>query len=291
MDTNQLMALLATYGNLNDEAARKAAQAAGFNVTARTRQQVEGDQFFDVEDPSLGYQAFADLGGGRVFRAYVDPATGALVEPTTYKTGFSGLGRIVQQVAPLAAMAALGGMMVPGVMGGAAAGEAAGAGALSSEVAREIAYGAIGELPGFGISGAAAGAAGAGAAAVAGGDVGMASWFPVEAVAAPAAAAAPASTLSQVLSGARSVAQVAGPLVSLAGGLQQVASLPQAPSAPRVPGVEAPPEARGYQAGRAPILDVLQRNQRANKNRTLLTGAGGVNMASVRVGRNELLGL
>ena len=58
-----------------------------------------------------------------------------------------------------------------------------------------------------------------------------------------------------------------------------------------VPGAAAPPEARGFQASRAPILDVLGRNRRAGRNQTLLTGPRGVNMDSVRVGGNSLLGL
>ncbi|MCL4182443.1 MAG: hypothetical protein KJ011_03250 [Burkholderiaceae bacterium] len=318
MDVNQLLALLGTYGNLNDEAARKAAQAAGFNVTARQRREVQGDQYVDIDDPSLGYQAFADLGGGKVFRAYVDPSTGALVEPTTYKTGFSGLGRFVQQVAPLAAMATLGGMMVPGVLGGAAAEAGAAAPAASGGMSMMPGAGislpagvspgmtslaGMSHMPGTlgayateaGLLGGAAGAGlGAGAAAAGAAPIveSVPSWVSPQAAVAPAAVAPAASpSISQILSGARSAASVAGPLVSLAGGLSQVASLPQVPEAPRVPGVEAPPEARGYQAGRPAILDVLQRNQRANRNRTLLTGPGGVNMESVRVGANTLLGL
>jgi hypothetical protein len=84
-----------------------------------------------------------------------------------------------------------------------------------------------------------------------------------------------------------------GPTMSLLGGVEQLGSLPQQPAdAPRLPGASAPPEARGFdpQAGVAPIIDVLNRNRRAGKNRTQLTGSRGVSMASTRVGGNTLLG-
>lgn len=106
--------------------------------------------------------------------------------------------------------------------------------------------------------------------------------------AAAAAAAKPLLSMENL----QTAAQFAGPAMSLLSGVQQVGSLPQQPAdAPRLPGLEAPPEARGYQAGVAPILDVLGRNQRDGRNRTLLTGPRGVNMDSVRARGNTLLGL
>lgn len=120
-------------------------------------------------------------------------------------------------------------------------------------------------------------------------------------VPASAAAAVPgakegSSLLSSVLSAARSAAPYAslvGPAASLIQGVTaQQPQMPQNADA-RVPGLEAPPEARGLdrQAARAPILDVLGRNRRNNRNGTMLTGPGGVNMSSVRVGGNTLLGM
>lgn len=106
------------------------------------------------------------------------------------------------------------------------------------------------------------------------------------------AAAGGASLLSQAVD----VAKAGAPYASLAGPTMSLLSAPQAPQmpgAPVIPGAAAPPEARGFatQASRAPILDVLGRNRRAGRNQTLLTGPRGVNMDSVRVGANTLLGL
>lgn len=105
-------------------------------------------------------------------------------------------------------------------------------------------------------------------------------------------AATPAATgvLGQVAQAARDY----GPLLAAgAGALAGQQSTPgvQQPQAPIVPGAEAPPEARGYQAARDPIIDVLNRNRRRGRNSTMLTGYGGVPMDSVRTGGNSLLGL
>lgn len=129
-----------------------------------------------------------------------------------------------------------------------------------------------------GIGAAAAGALGAAQPAVA----------PQSAAAVPAADKATGLLTTDAL---RSAAPYVGPAASLLSGGLQAASLPQVPGAPVIPGAEAPPEARGYQASRAPILDVLGRNRRAGRNPTLLTGPRGVNMESVRVGGNTLLGM
>lgn len=127
-------------------------------------------------------------------------------------------------------------------------------------------------------------------------ELGLATQPPV---APQSAAAAPisASQASYTASPVKMALDAAKPYASLVGPGMSLLSAVQAPSAPqdlgpaRVPGVEAPPEARGYQAASAPILDVLGRNRRENRNRTMLTGPGGVNMDSVRVGGNSLLGM
>lgn len=128
-------------------------------------------------------------------------------------------------------------------------------------------------------------------------ELGLATQAPV---APQSAAAAPisASQASYTASPVKLALDAAKPYASLVGPGMSLLSAVQAPRAPqdlgpaRVPGVEAPPEARGLdrQAARSPILDVLGRNRRENRNRTMLTGPGGVNMDSVRVGGNTLLG-
>lgn len=100
-----------------------------------------------------------------------------------------------------------------------------------------------------------------------------------------------ASPFKMALDAAKPYASLIGPATSLIGAATaQTPQMPQNADA-RIPGVEAPPEARGYQPASAPILDVLGRNRRSNRNPTLLTGPGGVNMDSVRVGGNTLLGM
>lgn len=154
------------------------------------------------------------------------------------------------------------------------------------------AFGTAGQIAGqmAVIPGAGVGMGGYGAGAL--GAAGAAASQP--AVAPQAAAAVPgakegASLLS--MDTLRTVAPLVGPAASLIqGATAQQPQMPQNAEA-RVPGVEAPPEARGLQAARAPILDVLGRNRRENRNRTMLTGPGGVSMESVRVGGNTLLGM
>lgn len=114
-----------------------------------------------------------------------------------------------------------------------------------------------------------------------------------EALAPLAGATQAPSLVERALGVARTVApyaQLAGPAMSLLGAVGGDA---QGVNAPRLPGAEAPPEARGLerQDPRAAIVDVLNRNRRAGRNRTALTAVGGVNMASTRVGRNTLLGM
>lgn len=202
------------------------------------------------------------------------------------------------------ALAGAGGLLGgAGLTGGASAAPAAQGASLGQELAREIAYGAIGEAPGFGVGQFAAGAAGgvtaADIAAAAGQpELGLAAQAPV---APQSAAAAPisASQASYAASPVKLALDAAKPYASLVGPGMSLLGAVQAPRAPqdlgpaRVPGVEAPPEARGLdrQAARSPIVDVLNRNRRENRNRTMLTGLGGVNMESVRVGANTLLGL
>lgn len=99
-----------------------------------------------------------------------------------------------------------------------------------------------------------------------------------------------AESLRTAYDAVKPYASLIGPAMSLLSAGQQMPQMPQNAGA-RIPGVEAPPEARGYQPASAPILDVLGRNRRENRNRTLLTGPGGVNMDSVRVGGNTLLGM
>lgn len=100
-----------------------------------------------------------------------------------------------------------------------------------------------------------------------------------------------ASPFKIAMDAVKPYASLIGPATSLIGAATaQTPQMPQNAGA-RIPGVEAPPEARGYQPASAPILDVLGRNRRENRNRTILTGPGGVNMDSVRVGGNTLLGM
>lgn len=223
---------------------------------------------------------------------------------------FSGLDKLLMA----GALAAIGYAAAPAMFGGEAA--AAGAGAtptaavapaaqgasLGQELAREIAYGAIGEAPAFGYSelmygpaGAAGGAAASDIAAAAGQpELGLAPQTVGLEGTAPISASVPSSVASPVkvaLDAIKPYASFIGPAVSLLGAATaQAPQMPQNADA-RIPGVEAPPEARGLQAARNPILDVLGRNRRANRDRTRLTGVGGVNMDSVRVGGNALLGL
>ncbi len=234
----------------------------------------------------------------------IDPATGRLtglqwinddLSRGLIGNSFDGLGSVLTSPigGPLAVLAA------PFAFSALGAG-AVPSGALPPGVAREIAYGAIGEAPGFGVGQFAAGAAGGAAADIAAAvgqpELGLA---PQTGLTAGEVAAAPitasqasyaASPVKMALDAAKPYASLVGPGISLLGALQA----PQAPQdlgPARVPGVEAPPEARGLQAARSPIVDVLNRNRRANRNRTQLTGPGGVNLESVKVGRNTLLGL
>jgi len=120
------------------------------------------------------------------------------------------------------------------------------------------------------------------------------------AAAAPAAAAEPASAGAGLFDTLKAGASAIGPTASLLGSAATLgavndlqASQPalRGPLSPPVPAAQANPEARGYQAASNPILGVLGRNRQANRNRTMLTGPRGVNMDSVRVGANSLLGL
>lgn len=118
--------------------------------------------------------------------------------------------------------------------------------------------------------------------------------------AAPGAGAAPAAGGAGIFDTMKSLATYAGPAASLLSSAQTVgavndlqARMPalRGPEVPPVPAARANPEARGYQAASNPITSVLGRNRDANRNRTLLTGPRGVNMESVRVGANTLLGM
>lgn len=102
-----------------------------------------------------------------------------------------------------------------------------------------------------------------------------------------------------ILDTMKSLATYAGPAASLLSSAATVgavndlqASMPalRQPEVPPVPAAQANPAARGYQAASNPILSVLGRNRESNRNRTMLTGPRGVNMESVRVGGNTLLG-
>lgn len=206
------------------------------------------------------------------------------------------------------ALAGAGGLLGgAGLTGGASAAPAAQGASLGQELAREIAYGAIGEAPAFGYSELMYGPAG-GAGGAAASDIAAAAGLPELGLApqtvglegtAPISASVPSSVASPVkvaLDAIKPYASLIGPATSLIGAA--TAQAPQMPQMPqnagaRIPGVEAPPEARGLdrQATRSPIVDVLNRNRRANRNRTQLTGPGGVNLESVKVGRNTLLGL
>lgn len=188
--------------------------------------------------------------------------------------------------------------------GGASAAPAAQGASLGQELAREIAYGAIGEAPAFGYSelmygaaGAAGGAAASDIAAAAGQpELGLAPQTVGLEGAAPITVSQPttvASPFKIAMDAVKPYASLIGPATSLLGAATaQTPQMPQNAGA-RIPGVEAPPEARGLdrQAARSPILDILGRNRRENRNRTLLTGPGGVSMESVRVGGNTLLGM
>ena len=130
-------------------------------------------------------------------------------------------------------------------------------------------------------------------------ELGLATQAPVapqSAAAAPISASQAttvASPFKMALDAVKPYASLIGPATSLLGAATaQAPQMPQNAGA-RIPGVEAPPEARGLdrQAARSPILDVLGRNRRENRNRTLLTGPGGVSMDSVRVAANTLLGM
>lgn len=113
-------------------------------------------------------------------------------------------------------------------------------------------------------------------------ELGLATQAPVapqSAAAAPISASQAsytASPMKMALDAAKPYASLVGPGVSLLGALQ-APSAPQDLGPARVPGVEAPPEARGLdrQAARSPILDVLGRNRRENRNRTMLTAPAG----------------
>mgnify|MGYP001484222512 CR=1 FL=1 len=130
-------------------------------------------------------------------------------------------------------------------------------------------------------------------------ELGLATQAPIAPQSAAAApiSASQASTVASpfkvALDAVKPYASLIGPATSLIGAATaQMPQMPQNANA-RIPGVEAPPEARGLdrQAARSPILDVLGRNRRSNRNQTLLTGPGGVSMESVRVGGNTLLGM
>lgn len=104
-----------------------------------------------------------------------------------------------------------------------------------------------------------------------------------------------------ILDTMKTLATYAGPAASLLSSAQtvgavndlQAARMPalRQPEVPPVPAAQANPAARGYQAASNPITSVLGRNREANRNRTMLTGPRGVNMDSVRVGGNSLLGM
>lgn len=135
------------------------------------------------------------------------------------------------------------------------------------------ALGAGGFLPGMG------GEAAAGAAGGAAGGTGL------------TAGATQAAGGAGIFDTMKSLATYAGPAASLLSSAQTVGAVNDLQAGmPALRQPEVPP-VPAAQAASNPITSVLGRNREANRNRTMLTGPRGVNMESVRVGGNSLLGM
>lgn len=187
-----------------------------------------------------------------------------------------------------------------GFLGGAGGGASGAAGGAAGGTGLTAGAGGVTGLTAGagGVTGLTAPAGFALAPEIGAGLTGLAAGVQPGAAVAPAAAA-PAAADSSLLGTLSKASSLVGPAASLVSSAQTVgavddlrASMPTLlqPEAPPVPAAGATPEARGYQAASNPILSVLGRNREANRNRTMLTGPGGVNMASTRVGANTLLG-
>lgn len=296
----KLLEQAALLGGSNDATARwVAGQDIGFDPAANRYTVV-------VQAPeSLGRQAQRF---GLDFNP--DGSLAGLRDVASGNDGFSMFDKLLMA----GALAAIGYAAAPALFGGAgAAAPAAGSAATDllagTSLAGSTAAPMMSYIPGMepitaqsllaggaGAAGAAGGAAASDIAAAAGQpELGLAPQTVGLEGAAPISASVPLSVASPVkvaLDAIKPYASFIGPAVSLLGAATaQAPQMPQNADA-RIPGVEAPPEARGLdrQAARSPILDVLRRNRRENRNRTLLTGPGGVSMESVRVGGNTLLG-
>ena len=256
---------------------------------------------------AIGYAAAPALFGGAGAAAPAAgsaAAAGGAAGGTGLSAGASGLGLQMPGAAGLGAMGGGTGLVAPGgfvlapQVGAAAAGGAAGAAMVDPSSGGyfgglDPAAGGQGlQMP----SAASVEGMGGGQGLVATQAPTVAQTGVLGAGAAPITASQAttvASPFKMALDAVKPYASLIGPATSLLGAATaQTPQMPQNADA-RIPGVEAPPEARGLdrQAARSPILDVLGRNRRENRNRTLLTGPGGVSMESVRVGANTLLGL
>lgn len=325
MDLTQLLAQLQALGPIgvtgqpgaySSEALQRL--MPGARIQARqSHGYLGGDAAGFYDDPSQGYDVFQTIGDGRYLRGGINPdgTFGDLREMRDSDNIFDKIGDFALDYGPALVLAAAtygaGGL---GSLTGGAGAEAAGA---SMAPAVE---GGMSMIPGAGASGIGSllpasslpmssaattsfmpGTFGASMAPVLAGTGSFAApalaaasqpaVAPQSAAVAPASAAAAPAAAGGWLETAKTLAPFVGPAASLIqGATAQQPQMPQNAEA-RVPGVEAPPEARGLQAARAPILDVLGRNRRNNRNGTMLTGPGGVNMESVRVGGTTLLGL
>ena len=260
------------------------------------------------------------LGGDYGLAAIYNP-DGTIREIRPYSHGDDSWWTAIRPAVLMAGLAAGGGWLANALQGAAAGapglGGMAGQGisAVPAQGGLSAGLGTAGANAGLGINVApAAGGLGSGLGTVGAGAGGLGLSITPGALAAFDAATGLASLAPQlpqsaqtsvlgrtgqggtVLDRIRQIGDAAGDLAPLAGlaGLGAGAATvqpPVQPQAPTVPGAEAPPEARGYQAARDPIIDVLQRNRRRGGNRTLISGWGGVPMEQVRTGGNTLLGL
>jgi len=264
-------------------------------------------------DPSMGVRDNQDW----LLAAQYNP-DGTLREITPVERTSTSTWQAIRPVAAMAGLAAGGGWLANALQGAGAAGaQAAGAQAIGGSLAPADLIAGVGAngLAGPTLTSGAGGLLGAAASAPAiGGSLAPADLIAgtgANGLAGPTLTSGAGGTLPaavgaggilgqggtpSLLNRIRQIGDVAGDLAPIAGlaGLGAGAATiqpPVQPQAPTVPGAEAPPEARGYQAARDPIIDVLNRNRRQGGNRTMLTGYSGVPMESVRTGGNTLLGL
>lgn len=275
-----------------------------------------GDGYFDT-DTGKNYNINVEWNPDGTYRGVnyqeVKPSTGGWLGNNLDKLtmaaaaaiiGAAALGAGGAAAAPTAGAGGLGTGITPGIV--AAEGMGGGTGLLAAAPSAAAGLGAplgTGTAAGLAAMGGGTGLLATLPGATAGFDAALAAALPnilgagavggaaATGVAAPATAAGTGTSALGALGRGLSTAADLAPALALLGAAGTLGSSRQGvdqPEAPRVPGAEAPPQARGYQSSVAPIMSLLAANRRRNRSQTQLTQ--GLNMSDTLLGRNMVLG-